>query len=64
MRKVCQFGFSDGAECLKPAKANIGTRWFCAEHYDNWLDYYRHLLSVGGTKFMIAEAKRVLREHK
>jgi len=47
VRKLCQFGFSDGEECPEVAVANIGDRWYCAEHYDSWIGYYRRRLLEG-----------------
>jgi hypothetical protein len=64
--KFCEFGFSDGAECLKPAVASIGSRHYCAEHYDNWMEYYRRHLFDGSGKYRlmddgIEDVKRVLK---
>ena len=63
MRKLCQFGFSDGAECLEVAVANIGNLWYCAEHYDNWIAYYRrHLLEDNGVhQSVLEDVKRILK---
>ncbi len=51
MPRLCEFTWSDGVECLKPAvnyiefpkqdKAESNKLWLCAEHYDGWADYYR-----------------------
>jgi hypothetical protein len=59
VRKLCQFEFSDGVECLEPAVASMCQQWFCAEHYDVWMEYYRRRLITndGNDQF----AKKVLR---
>ena len=68
MRKLCELEFSDGVECLKIAVATLGGRWYCAEHYDGWIRYYRHRLINGdGVKHKhdgpeFEEARRILRE--
>lgn len=64
MRRLCEFGFSDGVECLEAAVANIGERWYCAEHYDNWIGYYRRHLDSGWASFpdeVTEDVKRVLK---
>ena len=70
MRKLCQFNFSDGSECVKPACASIGSRSYCAEHYDVWIDYYRrHLYDEGCSNYNLVDdgiddVKRVLKENR
>ena len=39
MRRTCLYG-----KCQKEAVSNIGTCWYCAEHYDVWIEYYRDVL--------------------
>ena len=58
--RICDFAFSDGAECLKPAVANISVWWYCAEHYDTWIDYYRRHFAANGEKF----DERILKAHR
>lgn len=50
MRRLCEFDFSDGAECVEVAVANIGDKWYCAEHYDSWMAYYRRQYAANGMK--------------
>jgi hypothetical protein len=47
VRRLCDYNFSDGdgSNCLKIAVGNIGLQWYCAEHYDRWMHYYRWWLN-------------------
>jgi hypothetical protein len=49
--RLCEFDFSDGAECAETAVANIAEHWYCAEHYDVWMAYYRRSFATNGEKF-------------
>ena len=67
MRKHCCFSFSDGAECVELAVANIGERWYCAEHYDTWIEYYRRALNNGSCNLNAedyASVRRILKESR
>jgi hypothetical protein len=58
--RLCQFQFSDEVLCLEPAKASIGERWYCAEHYDVWIEYYRRDFARNGNEI----AKQALKENR
>ena len=46
--------------CERPAVAKIGDRWYCAEHYDGWLRWYRMMFDKFGGEFY----GRILKEHR
>jgi hypothetical protein len=60
MTHLCEFQFSDGAECLKTATASIENRWYCAEHFDAWMRYYHRAFHIYGNE----EAGRTLKANR
>ena len=58
--RICQ-DFSDGSECLKPAVTSILHCWYCAEHYDGLMAYYRR--TAEGDAHNSAFARRILKEN-
>lgn len=52
MSKICEYGGSDLLKCSKNAVNHIvyadeSTLSLCAEHYDEWMTYYRRAAARG-----------------
>jgi len=72
--RLCEFTWSDGEECLKPAVnymeclcfrqdiAEWDKVWLCAEHYDGWADYYQRVAQ--GDFYNTDDARRVCRRNR